>query len=672
MRIGKGAGFFAVAIFCAGTALPVMAEQAKALPPVKDFARFPDYEQLKLSPKGDYLAVTSRIESRTVLAILRLSDLKIVASAGGAEYQHVNSFDWVSDERVVYSIAENYGSLEVPYLTGELMALDVDGSPSKYLFGYRGEMSTGTRIRGGKAEYASARLIDPLLDEPNYALIAVYPWQDSAGQINAETVYKINVRNGMTTPVVSAPGRGFTQFATDQSGFVRFAAGAYRQAYSVDTYIRSPEEPRWRQLDDEDGASGGAEVEALDGAAQTVYMKSGSCLVSFRLNSKERERLACSPTAEVFDIDYSHDGLIPIRASFEPGKIESVSLAEQHPDSRLLRALERSFPGQYTHIVSWSRDGSKAIISASSDRNPGTFYLFDRQAKKAEFLLAKESWIDAEQMAERQPISFAAADGMTIYGYLTLPRGEKPQQLPMVVLPHGGPFGPQDHWFYDDEAQMFASRGYAVLQVNFRGSGGYGKAYLEAGKGKWGSAMIDDIATGTRYVIGKGVADAGRICIYGGSFGGYAAMMSAVRYPELYRCAIGYAGAYDLLIQRKESDTANTRIGRDYLNFFVGADEAKLKEQSPISHLDRLRAAVMLVHGEQDRRVPFSQFKAMRDALKARNYPFESLTYAGEGHGFYSEAHREEFYTKMLDFIARSLSAPASESASTTPGAVTP
>ncbi|WP_245585250.1 S9 family peptidase [Solimonas flava] len=668
-------------VFCCGallwTAAMAAEERLAAQPlPVRDFARFNEYEEVKISPGGEYLAVTSRIEKRTVLALLRLSDMKVVASAGGAEYQHVSSFSWVSDDRVVYSIGENYGSLERPAGTGELLALDVDGSPSKYLFGYRGEMSTGTRIRAATAQYASAQVIDPLIDDPSYAVIAVYPWRESDTQDTGAIIYKINVKNGLTSPIISSPGRGETSFLTDKKGFVRYATGYFSNPVSVDTYVRSPEHPEWKKANS--GALERHNIEPIAFSEQqdTAYLisdeKNGrSCLVAHHLSDDRREELACDPVSAVAGYTPSHDQTQPIRVFFEPDKVESIALFSDDPDSRTLTALTRSFSGQVAGIASWSRDGSKAVVYVSSDRNPGVFYLLDRKAKTADFLLAKRPWVDPEQMAERQPIGFRSTDGMMVHGYLTLPKGMKPENLPMVVISHGGPFGFRDHWAFDEEAQMFASRGYAVLQVNYRGSGGYGSAYQLAGKEQWGAGMIDDIAAGTHYVTGKGIADPRRVCAYGASFGGYASLMGAVRYPELYRCVVGYAGIYDLVQLKREAASSNTKMGRRYFDFYVGTSDEMLKAQSPTTYLDRLRANVMLAHGELDRNAEFDQYETLRDALKSRGYPFESLTYAGEGHGFYSEAHREELYTRMLDFIARSLSAPAGESASAMPDTVT-
>ena len=648
------AAAFAACRFAAALAAdPAPLPRAPAPPSIRDFARFPKFDEVKLSPRGDYLAVTARIDTRTVLAILRVSDQKITASVGGTDYQHVVGFEWVSPERVIYSIAENHSALDQPFLTGELFGVNADGSGAKYLFGYRGEMQTGTRLNIAHAEHASAALIDPRVDHPGTALIAVYPWSSEREPVGSK-VNQIDIRSGVTAPVVSAPGRGPTQFVADADGFVRYAFGYDHAAMAPDGYVRTPSGPGWKPL----GFSVSAGV-AYDDASKTGYLigndaSDRSCLLAHHEDDR-REALACHPVASVDGYVLSHDDKVPLRVDFEPGKVESVLLNPDHPDSAVVAKLAKSFPGQVVDITSWSRDGKRAILHVSSDRNPGDYYLFDRVAKNADYLFSARDWIDPEQMGERRPVEFKARDGLTIHGYLTLPRNAKAEKLPMVVLPHGGPFLIRDDWHFNEEAQLLASRGYAVLQVNFRGSKGYGSGFVEAGAGQWATGMIDDIAAGARQVIADGIADGARVCVYGASYGGFAALTSAERYPELYRCAIGYAGVYDLPALKHDSDIAESSLGRQYMDGWIGVNPAQLIDQSPINHLDALKAAVMLVHGGDDRRAPYAQAERLKAALEARKVSVEWLSYATEGHGFYDEGHREAFYEKLLTFLDRNI-----------------
>jgi dipeptidyl aminopeptidase/acylaminoacyl peptidase len=214
-------------------------------------------------------------------------------------------------------------------------------------------------------------------------------------------------------------------------------------------------------------------------------------------------------------------------------------------------------------------------------------------------------------------------------------------------MPHGGPFGIQDTWGFDDDAQMLAAAGYAVLQVNFRGSGGYGVAFARAGMLQWGAKMQDDLTDATRWAIEQGLADASRICLYGASYGGYASLMGLVREPELYRCAAGYVGVYDLTLMQRDT-------GRRFLREWVG-QPPQLEQVSPSRLAERIKAPVFLAAGGKDERAPIAHTKKMEAALRKAGVAVETLYYDNEGHGFYTEEHQREFSSRLLAFLSRHL-----------------
>jgi dipeptidyl aminopeptidase/acylaminoacyl peptidase len=232
---------------------------------------------------------------------------------------------------------------------------------------------------------------------------------------------------------------------------------------------------------------------------------------------------------------------------------------------------------------------------------------------------------------------------------------------PLIVVPHGGPHFVRDYWAFDPEVQMLAHEGFAVLQVNYRGSGGYGLAYQEAGYRQWGTRMVQDIIDATRFAIRKGFGDPNRICIYGGSLGGYAAMQSAIVAPDLFRCAVGYAGIYDLGLLSKIGDIAERRLGRGYVRTAVGEDVRALEQSSPVRRADELRARVLLIHGKKDVRAPIDHAEALRDALTSRGRPPEWLVEAKEGHGFYDEGARERMYERLVRFLKENMRASAAQ-----------
>jgi dipeptidyl aminopeptidase/acylaminoacyl peptidase len=221
----------------------------------------------------------------------------------------------------------------------------------------------------------------------------------------------------------------------------------------------------------------------------------------------------------------------------------------------------------------------------------------------------------------------------------------------MIVMPHGGPHWVRDHWWFDPEVQLLAHEGFAVLQVNYRGSGGYGEAYQEAGYRQWGDRVVQDIIDATRFAVRKGFADPKRICVYGASFGAFAALQSSILAPDLFRCAVGYAGIYDLGLLSETGDIRLGRIGRGFVRTTVGEDKRALEQASPVRHAAEIAARVLLVHGKRDQRAPIEHAESLRDALAARGKQPEWLVEAKEAHGFFDEGARERMYERLLKFL---------------------
>src|SRR5690606_3517088 len=241
-----------------------------------------------------------------------------------------------------------------------------------------------------------------------------------------------------------------------------------------------------------------------------------------------------------------------------------------------------------------------------------------------------------------------------VHGYVTIPRGSEGKNLPMILHPHGGPHGPRDTWAFNPEVQFLANRGYAVLQVNFRGSGGYGNAFERMGYRNWGTTMIDDMTDAVEWAIGEGIADRNRICTYGASYGGYAALQSVVREPERYRCTIGYVGVYSLPLMTRDGDIPRTESGRAYLARVLPESVGEQQAQSAAFNVDRINVPVMLVHGERDERVPMSQYRALKSALVDAGKPPEvEILAPKEGHGFQELGNNVRLYNAMEAFLGK-------------------
>ena len=269
-------------------------------------------------------------------------------------------------------------------------------------------------------------------------------------------------------------------------------------------------------------------------------------------------------------------------------------------------------------------------------------------------VFVRREWFNPAKLPAARAVTVKARDGLALHGYLTPPRGASGAgPVPMVVMPHGGPFGIFDELSFDDDTHMLTEAGYAVLRINFRGSGNYGARFQLAGAREWGGRMQDDLTDATRWAIEQNIADPARICIYGASYGGYAALMGAAREPDLSRCAAGYVGVYDLeAIHRQNSRSA--RWLRNWTDDWVG-ERDKLDERSPILMAGRIKVPVFLAAGGQDRIAPIAHSKRMERALRDAGTPVETLYISSEGHGFYTDEHRREYYTRLLDFLSRHL-----------------
>lgn len=622
---------------------------------VQAFVRKDSFNTIKISPNGEYLAATVPVENKTALVIMSRADNKVTATFQLGKNTHVQDFWWVNPERVLISIAEKLGALDQPQLTGEIYAINADGSHPDILVGQRVQGGgLGTKIQPKKVEQIAAFMVDDLPGDDRNVIISVIPFTGDP-YARAE---KMDVYSGRRARVALAPIRN-AEFVTDNAGVVRFARGAGMDLVSK-LYYRPGDGGSWKLINDEQASGHAEHALGFSGDDSTAYLrveqdKGPDAIVAMDVASGQRREVLRDANADPEPVlHHLGNGSVPVGAVFMDGKPRTAFFDPASSDARLYRSLEAAFQGDRPLVTSSTADGRLALVQTYSDRNPGDFYIFDTVARKADHLLSRRQWFDPEQMAEMRPISLTARDGTPLQGYLTIPHGSDGKRMPLVVLPHGGPFGIFDSWQFDDDGQLLAAAGYAVLQVNFRGSGDRGRAFTRAGARQWGGAMQDDLTDATRWAIEQGYADAGRVCLYGASYGGYAALMGVAREPALYKCAAGYVGVYDLPTMHTHGDVQQRGSGETYLREWLG-DRAALGAVSPNRMADRIKVPVFLAAGGEDQRAPIEHSKLMEKALRTAGVPVETLYFPSEGHGFYVESHRKEFYEKLLAFLGRNI-----------------
>jgi dipeptidyl aminopeptidase/acylaminoacyl peptidase len=629
----------------------------------RDFARHDKFSSVKISPDGRHLAVTFLTENgRKHLGILEILDtgLKGRANITLTGDRDVEDFYWASSERVIYNISEKSGSLDYPQYTGELFATNIDGTQHRIIFGFRArEGGNASRVQRRDSTFGHHSIVDTLPDDPEHVLIAVYPWSVRGGYWVEDTdktplLTELNVINGNLKTVDSLPtyfsdvivdGRGNPRFAYSTEDFVTSTIYAHQPSGTGWTEFRNENiEGEWRPMHlEEDGVWLYLEKQAND---NTIVLQ--------RLNtqSDQLQTLFQTSQAEISDVIVAAGTEEIVAVATEAGKPAWMYVQDDHKLAQLHRGLLKAFPGHDVTIQSQTRDGNRLVIEVHSPRNAGDFYLVDTETRSARYLLSRRDWLPVEKLAVMEPVSFVAGDGFIIHGYLTMPDRPPGQKVPLVVYPHGGPHGVRDYWQYDSDVQFLAHNGYAVLQLNFRGSGGYGKAFERAGYGQWGNKMQDDISDATRWAVAQGVTDPDSICIYGASYGGYAALMG-VATTDLYRCAVGYAGVYDLELMRKEGDIKDKTQGLKYLDAVIGTTPELLRKRSPVYLAENIKVPVLLIHGGRDERVPIIHAEELRKKLDEYDKPYEWLVEKREGHGFFDVDNRVKLYQTLLAFLNR-------------------
>jgi len=596
--------------------------------PVGDFFKDPEFTNVSLSPTGEYITVSVPQGDRTVLAAFRVADMKLVAKWDYGENRHIERVTWVNDERFILYVTYKLGRFDQRVNVPDMYASNVDG-----------------KQRSDLPNLGTYQIVDRLWDDDRSILVE--------RSVDSAFLSRFDVYTGEVRTVATAPLR-FGTFVRDHEGNVRYAFGEQKD---LSTVTLRREGDSWRTVHRAEMGGAVRVPVAFTADNKSVLFEVSDAgeparMVRLDPETNEETRISSNPNVESFQYLFSSDEKDLLAIGYMDGMPNYEFTNREHPESKVYAGLINAFPEHAVSFNGISRDGRLILFRAFSDIDPGSYYLFDRKTGQARFLLASRDWIKPEQMSPMLPITVTARDGVKLHGYLTIPRHSDGKNLPLILHPHGGPHGPRDTWTFNPEVQFLANRGYAVLQINFRGSGGYGNAFMKEGYRNWGTTMIDDMTDAVSWVVGEGVADKDRICTYGASYGGYAALQSVVREPDKYKCTIGYVGVYSLPLFLKDGDIPESESGRRFLNVIVPETLAEQQAQSPAFNTDKIRVPVMLVHGAKDRRVPMSQYNLLKRRLEEAGRPPEvTVVEAKEGHGFYDYDNQVRLYTKMEAFL---------------------
>jgi dipeptidyl aminopeptidase/acylaminoacyl peptidase len=643
---------FSIVLF---SSLPLPSFASDKLIPLENFVREDEYSQPRLSPDGKYIAITVRlpIKDRFVPTIMvySLPEMKEQSAVRMPVFEVPHEYVWVTNTRLLVTKAKEFGSREAPMATGEIFAMDFDGKNQEYLYGYDMFNASKHRDKFGENRGTGSVTSIPSVRDGRFNM-TVNLWDTDRSML-----YSVDAKtaNRKLLAQIAMPG---AKFLIQHDGVPRFAYGGDKDGFGV-LYRYDEKADEWNMVPR--GKTGSSLTPFAFSPDDTEFYafqsKTGepAALVKENMKTGERVTLVSDSLGQINRLVWGAEKNLPFAAGTSIGIPTVRYIDPEAPEAKLHQLLSSKFLGNTINFINYTDDGSKLLFSVTSDREPGSYFIFDRTRNKAYPLFASKQAIDPDQMAERRPIKFKSRDGVELDAYFTLPKVQDlTKKLPMVVLPHGGPHGPSDQWYFDNDAQFLASRGYAVLQVNFRGSGGKGQKFESSGYRKWGAEIQNDLIDGVKWVIAQNNVDAERICTYGASFGGYSALMLAVREPDMFKCAIGYAGVYDLNLLFT-SEEAKKKQFSTVMTMYVGRDTVELDKFSPAKHAEKIKIPVMLVHGKEDTRATFNHAEAMRDALIKVGRPPEWMAVADEGHGFYNTKNVTEFYQRLERFLAQHL-----------------
>lgn len=613
--------------------------------PIDHFFKKPEFAGFQISPNGKMLAALAPVNTRMNIIVMDIEtrQAQVVTSITS---QDVNGFQWANDERLLFNMdidgSESFG----------LFAVNVDGSQTRTL-----AEPAVAQISSGSSVVRVTFVLDLLDSDPEHILVT-----NNDRRAAHPDIYKMNIYNGRKNLVERNPGNVSGWF-TDWDGNI--VGAGFQDELTQGFMMKNPETGEWdvvhsARYDAHSYSPVGVKADGDNGYVSSYVNPDGSTrdkAAIFEFNFKTREfgdLVFEHDLVDVTSMSMTKKAKDAIAINYMYGEPETVYIDPEW--KARMAAINEALPDTRNVMSSTDDAESIGVLTSFSSNQPPVYYLFDFDNNSLEFLAESRPWVKPEEMAKTESFTFTSRDGLTIQGYLTLPPGSDGKNLPTVVNPHGGPWA-RDGWGYNPELQFLANRGYAVVQVNFRGSTGFGMEHWLASKKQWGQAMQNDVSDALAWAVEQGVSNPDKVCIYGGSYGGYATMAGLTYTPDLYKCGINYVGVTDLPLLFKTAPDAWAG-GMEQMWDLVGhpKDEREfLEEWSPSNHADKIQAPVFMAYGLTDPRVNIRHARVMESAMKKNDVPYELMVKKDEGHGYRKQENQYDFYGRMETFLAEHL-----------------
>ncbi|NQY64043.1 MAG: S9 family peptidase [Alteromonadaceae bacterium] len=610
-----------------------------------------DYRNVSLSPDGKHIALIRTQNDTPVLIIVAVETMKAINQISFAKKDSVGSYSWANNERLLIFLSSEQRNEERKAYYGEIYSINIDEDKGKFIFGVRslvrrGKLKSKVTSIDYEQHFAHPRIISTLKNDPRHIIISTSRYGN-----RGMWVFKLDIYEGKLETLAKVKDYNANSKSTKLWYLDNSQELWLRTNYDNNITILARydfDDKSWIEYRPKNASFNLSIISTYKDQKQLIVRDyCGNDTISICLFDPKTQQLSSLYQVDGYDVDWLHldNQNTPFALSYFDEYSQYKILDKKHPMAETLGEFLKRFAG-YRIGVKWDiTKRQRVLVSLSRDVQPTVWYLFDSEKNKLTYVADSKKGLDAKQLHQQYSFKFQARDKTSIQGYLTLPTKTSNAPPPAVILVHGGPYS-RDYWGFDPEVQLLSSQGYAVVQVNFRGSQGFGWEFESSGFKQWGENIQYDILDGINYLAEKQYIDINRLCIMGASFGGYSAMQSSILAPDLFKCTVARSGLYDLqlFVDEKSSKEALKLTKR------IGSEDLQIAH-SPVNAIDKLQTPVLVVHGTKDDRTPLEQADVLLEQLDKHNKTYEWFEIQKEGHSFHNAKNRIKYYEKVMQFI---------------------